>query len=765
MEIPVFRKTFRLGLLLPAAVTLVWGAVFCACTDETDTTHPSPDRTAILNLRMEGEVLPASHAGTTRAPMTRAGLEDDIKTVDVLVFKPDASAPTDRMRGTFFYRTRGRYETSGGQSYVRVELVSSAEKQTLVVLANARKQMDALDAFYGEQRELVMRRLKFSADGTTDKIEINAADGMPMWGELTAQTVDENYARTQATAPVVALERMMAKVTFEMGVEKTQACHYYHGYEAGRIAPNNTTGKPTVDPWDISTRPYIDYSPAAPTSGDQSFYLFESDNRAKAASSKLSNSFFTIRVSTFQNHDFWYRVDLMNYNTEEFYDILRNRHYVIEMTNGGTIRTPGYATEEEAISGSCRFQCRIVPWEQVNENFEMEGSKRLTVDKRSIYLKDASATTTGETLTVTTENTGGWTITDVPLWLTVSPTSSTSDGISNITIKSNGTDVINNGRFKLKAGNAEMDIRVKLGKLPLEYVAEYNLAGGSQYGSPFNVSNPAGATPTAAQTDPDLRWATNHNNNQSGYYTYYVLKGVTEGRYNPSGKNLFSDSFFTTGEGKGYHLPSSQELTSVFPYRGATYGYSTYSNANEACEFGGIKKTFGADYTSTGNGVCYALRFKKGTGNPNDGSPISGSGPNVFPLADDNSMLCAYRYTCVGSFANDNNLDSQLKVDCVYLGEGGASTAITTISNDSWWNDRATEIVTRIFPAAGGIVLDLNWGLFARGANGYYWSGTEAKYDGSSYSHSRAVAFNSSDTGVGDFDNFFGFPVRLFADE
>ena len=120
------------------------------------------------------------------------------------------------------------------------------------------------------------------------------------------------------------------------------------------------------------------------------------------------------------------------------------------------------------------------------------------------------------------------------------------------------------------------------------------------------------------------------------------------------------------------------------------------SNVNEAIEFGGIKKTFANDYFSSGNGVCYALRFKQGTGNPIDDSSLSD-----FPLATDNNMVCAYRYTRVGSFAN-HDFTSLLKVDCVYLGSAFTGN-ISTINNDSWWDSHTSEAVVRIFPAAGYI--------------------------------------------------------------
>ena len=225
---------------------------------------------------------------------------------------------------------------------------------------------------------------------------------------------------------------------------------------------------------------------------------------------------------------------------------------------------------------------------------------------------------------------------------------------------------------------------------------------------------------------------------------------------------LFDDVFFKLGHpGYGYHLPSRWELTGVFSYSGNTqYDSPTNtSNVNEAIEFGGIKKTFANDYFSSGNGVCYALRFKQGTGNPIDDSSLSD-----FPLATDNNMVCAYRYTRVGSFAN-HDFTSLLKVDCVYLGSAFTGN-ISTINNDSWWDSHTSEAVVRIFPAAGYISFPtfISSGLLeARGEYGRYWSSTE-------FPSLLGNAWNVSFYSYSAFANYrdvkhHGFSVRLFADK
>lgn len=788
----------------------------CSCRGDDDDAPPVPDHTAILYLRLGGDVASVPHvasaasgglgsdagasfslradgglplsldagvpaaasATTTRVPMTRAVNETAIQTVDVLSFKVDASDPMNIKKGTFFYRAQGTYtETSPGQGHVSVQLTGSAEAQTLVVLANVRSQVNALGAAYGEEKEAVMSRLKLpaKADHTPD-----LTNGMPMWGELPNKIVGEGFSPSSAPEEVTMI-RSVVKVTLKVtnppithGIEEV---HVYNLRTGGRVSPDNydnaqsKVSAPTVPAGaTVAAGNHINTGiPYFMTPAQESFYLFESDSKSKVtATSALAATCLVVKIKSTEipgGGYGYYRIDFKDYTTGAYLDLLRNHDYRIEVESieGAPAQTP-----DEAYKGNHTLKCKIVPWNQVNEEVVVPAVKRLTVDTRSIRLVGASAMTTGKTLTVTTENTGGWTVTDVPSWLTVSPMSGTADGTGSITVKSNGSSVspITTGSFKLKAGNAEMAIYVKLGKFPLEYVAEFNLAGGFQYGSTFSSSSPWGASPTSAQTDPDLRWATSHNNDQSGYYNWYVCKGIHD-TYNPSTKNLFSDVFFSAGHpGHGYHLPSRQELTGVFSYSGqANYSSSIGSvvTVNEACQFGNIKKTFGVDYYS-GNGTCYALRFKQATGSPNDRSPTSGSGSDVFPLATDNSMLCAYRYRRVGSLSsNNNNNTDRLEIDCVYLGHSFTGD-IHTISDDSWWSARASETVTRTFPAAGYIYLAAVSGSGAlnnRGDSGYCWSGTENvtsdAWFASFYSYYAFASLWSNKNS--------GFAVRLFASE
>lgn len=382
--------------------------------------------------------------------MTRAGLEDDINTVDVLSFKPDPSHPNDMKLGTFFYRARGRYETQGGQSYVRVELVSSTEPQTLVVLANARAQVDALGATYGEPREQVMSRLTFDVGADAAP---HLTGGMPMWGELPNETVGRGFSPLGAPKEVTLI-RSVAKFTLvnppKNDLNGKDFFYYYdqlrlYNYRSkGRIAPDNynaanqKVNTPTVPSGARQTgHPFtplvIDPSDNFIYHGhEKSFYLCEVDNTVRPTGGNALDDLCLIvhvKVHNPNNHpevtqDGYYRLDFKDYATGNPIDILRNHDYriVVDEVQGLPANTP-----EEAFNGRYTLKCKIVPWNAVHEEGKVSGNKRLTVDKRVFQFPGdpnvAGETGGTQTLTLSTENTGGWRIDGIPAWVNLSQTS------------------------------------------------------------------------------------------------------------------------------------------------------------------------------------------------------------------------------------------------------------------------------------------------------------------------------------------------------
>ena len=222
---------------------------------------------------------------------------------------------------------------------------------------------------------------------------------------------------------------------------------------------------------------------------------------------------------------------------------------------------------------------------------------------------------------------------------------------------------------------------------------------------------------------------------------------------------MFNDTFFTTGAGKGYHLPSRWEWNSIFSYSGyIKYGNAIdYTNFNEAIEYGGTKNTHANDFYSTGNGICYALRYKRANANPIDGSSITD-----FPWASDDTDACAFRYEWEGTMNTVH-----LKVQCVYVGDQSPLPDLkNVIAQESWWSSQPTDkVITRIFPATGYILVGTPFsssGLYHRNTNGWCWSSTDHSmyltwYAG--FNSSYVISIN------GSYSKNSGCSVRPFSNE
>ncbi|MDY5432525.1 BACON domain-containing protein [Bacteroides pyogenes] len=710
-----------------------------ACSDEAEQT-PVPDREATIYLNFKTAATephsgiralqqagtPATElwmdagtadsaptegkmtAGTTRAPMTRAVNEDGIQTVDLLAFKT-GSNPNDIKQGTFFYRVRGEYDPANRS--VKVRLISDPHAQTLVLVANARDKVDRLAAALGEAKEDVMKRLLVSAtaDGQPDL----SSGYMPMWGELPNQTIDPNYGNgTSATAPktTVTMIRPVAKVTLKCSdapgksfFGKFEELRLYNYRSKGRISPDNctapnapgmTVNTPTVpDNATVAQGTYKELhsfgNPAILAGQEKSFYLFEADNHAKAGESGMKATCLIVHVkfnsatpegqaleASISPHFGYYRIDFRDYATDQFFDLLRNHHYVIETQS---VDSPPAATPEDALNGQHTLKCRIVPWNQVQEEVKVPGNKRLTVDKREVYIP-FSAATTGRPLTITTENTGGWTTADVPAWCTLSNTQTTTDGTVVLNIKATNK-LYARGSFKLKAGAAEMEIKVKVGKLPPEYMSEYNLAGGSAYGYI------PGTGATAAQTDGPLRWANDNQFGASGYYNWYVCTGTTDATHNPNGLKLFEDPLLKDK----YHLPSAEEWGGILPPH-SFIAWNSYTELtiderlrHEKINIGGQKHTYKSEYKLLSPWKMSALRFQKGV-----------QGANAeYPLAPDNSMVCAYFYELKSVNYPGGSSGSAVNIRVVYLGGDAAIPTINQLTL-AWWQAQE-QIPGRVF--------------------------------------------------------------------
>lgn len=268
--------------------------------------------------------------------------------------------------------------------------------------------------------------------------------------------------------------------------------------------------------------------------------------------------------------------------------------------------------------------------------------------------------------------------------------------------------------------------------LPIQYVTDHNLAGGE--GLTHVTDNiypqPVGVTGV-------LRFADSHLNDASGYYSFYKVAGYHHSTYNPQTKNLQTAIDETFGADK-YYVPSIDQWSGVYPSTRYSWLGTQSLDQSEEMAFGPghdlIRQSYLSDYSqgfstndTSQDAYIYAIRFKK---SPSASGPVENN-TYIYPAAPDNSLKCAYRFRRVGGSSNwyvynNENLNNQLIIDVVYLGEESVPTKLADISNSRWWEIKKNDglVISKTFPATGYIsdTDALSGSLIERGYLGYYWS-------------------------------------------
>lgn len=342
--------------------------------------------------------------------------------------------------------------------------------------------------------------------------------------------------------------------------------------------------------------------------------------------------------------------------------------------------------------------------------------------------------------------------------------------------------------------------------LPIDYVTDYNLAGGEEW--TYTTTN---INPQPAGVLGSLRFATSHNNDQSGYYNWYHVVGRNESTHNPNGLRLLDAVDAKWGKDK-YVVPVADQWWGVHPSR-FFYRFNTDTvtlNVDEVMAFGSddnlLRQSYKSDYSqgfsdnmATSDAVVYAIRFKeRQVADPvrfsADYDPIAKAGKvYTYPSSPDSFFKCAYRYTRVEghdawllsrpSVIHPNpslvnaNLTSHFVIDVVYLGEEAVPTTLNQISNPQWWDDKKAKglVISKTLPTAGVLKLDgQNFDqagtLIDRGGWNSYWSSSQRRVLlGGAYiwtpSVSQAAIHGYSEWPTQKHSTFgfpYCLPVRLF---
>lgn len=261
----------------------------------------------------------------------------------------------------------------------------------------------------------------------------------------------------------------------------------------------------------------------------------------------------------------------------------------------------------------------------------------------------------------------------------------------------------------------------RVGPLPIERMAEFNLVGNNTYSCSNLSSIPGGAT---SPWDQSLGFTTSHATNQSGYYNHYVLSSGSDPIYDPDDKFLYRKFYGTSLEPYQDGAPALWHaiLPSDVNANGTYKELVLCSTSQEISS-----STYSFDNT---HNTTYALRYHK----------VEDSDPDAYSYVvhstqpvRDNYGMCAFRYRYLGSFAADNNTDSKLEISCVWVGYMNPLPDINTIKSDSWWNAHRSKTIVRYLPACGFIDQaapptapgEKKGVLKLRGNTGYYHVGVD----------------------------------------
>lgn len=209
---------------------------------------------------------------------------------------------------------------------------------------------------------------------------------------------------------------------------------------------------------------------------------------------------------------------------------------------------------------------------------------------------------------------------------------------------------------------------VSQAKLPIEFVAEYNM------------------------NDAGTGFVTSHANNKSGYFDWdHAMK-------------LYKKEARFKLEGQGYYLPSMYEWSAVIPFRNVYFiEKDDVLDQNETFEFQGKTRSLRGDYKFPGNNVAYAIRFK----------------------GDGDLIRSAYRFEYT---ANPDGVGKALIITARYLGPEQTGVTIEDIAKSEYWSTDNDQNIVRVFPCAGYKLFD-SGEIQTANVWGSYWASTEHDWE------------------------------------
>lgn len=417
--------------------TLLLTVILFSCTNEPftpETLKKSGETECVFTVNLPAQV-------KTYA-LTDAN-ENDITRINVLAFEynsssgqyllADWSAASETING------------SGAQKTFTVKFgrLTQGDKYKFVILGNAENEINYLFSTgitTGALKNDILTRLTLT--GITRWV-MNPSDGgyrhIPMWGETPSQNGTGDVIINETTSITgLKLLRMVARINVTIDntgtpaakdVFKLKSVHLYNTHRAGHIAPamenlESSSVTKVHTPTLVSGSPVfkgpilydssIDGSNITDSTLTNNIYTFESAlpyNAGKLETDKMTCIVIGGIYGTDQKATY-YRVDFIDKEKPtQHLDILRNHSYNVKVVK---VNGRGYESEEEAFNAKAvNLETEVIIWNDASVTeivFNDQYMLGVSQGEFTFSREARTATSTDNTLTITTDYPGGWKI-------------------------------------------------------------------------------------------------------------------------------------------------------------------------------------------------------------------------------------------------------------------------------------------------------------------------------------------------------------------
>ncbi|WP_090626329.1 hypothetical protein [Parapedobacter indicus] len=312
----------------------------CQKSDDEDIVPKKEEVSVTLSLK-----LPTLPSGLKTYTINEVD-ENLIEEVDVLVFKKDIDG-----KERFSYRATGIVVPLPPPNNDKAELTASLRRDEdtgneyrLVILVNARQQLDTYGINLGETKESLQKHLIYEhSDKWQAKIEGGPFTPLPMWGETDLISgMNVPMIHTEEIDLLRSIVRVDVVADQLIGIFTLTEVHVYNSKSSGLIMPDKNKFENNEPSLPVSLGLPNNSTLKYEVSGnklEREIYLFEATagtaNPDPTATALVIGGYYNADVST----PCFYRIDFKD-AANNLIPLLRNHHYVINITGADNSGSP-----------------------------------------------------------------------------------------------------------------------------------------------------------------------------------------------------------------------------------------------------------------------------------------------------------------------------------------------------------------------------------------------------------------------------------------